>query len=52
MLGIIAAEDIRKLPWDTLMLVASRLSLGIAIKELLAPYYSDLLGGHHLMNIL
>ena len=45
MLGIITAEDIRKLPWDTLMLVAGGLSLGIAIKELLAPYYSELLGG-------
>ncbi|MGM5630342.1 DASS family sodium-coupled anion symporter [Apibacter raozihei] len=44
MLGIITAEDIRKLPWDTLMLVAGGLSLGIAIKELLAPYYSQLLG--------
>ena len=44
MLGIITAEDIRKLPWDTLMLVAGGLSLGIAIKELLAPYYSQMLG--------
>lgn len=44
MLGIITAEDVRKLPWDTLMLVAGGLSLGIAIKELLAPYYSQLLG--------
>lgn len=44
MLGIITAEDIRKLPWDTLMLVAGGLSLGIAIKELLAPYYSQILG--------
>lgn len=40
MLGVITAEDVRKLPWDTLMLVAGGLSLGIAIKELLAPYYS------------
>lgn len=45
MLGIITAEDVRKLPWDTLMLVAGGLSLGIAIKELLAPYYSQFLAG-------
>lgn len=45
MFGIITAEDVRKLPWDTLMLVAGGLSLGIAIKELLAPYYSSLLHG-------
>ncbi|MDR0229747.1 MAG: DASS family sodium-coupled anion symporter [Flavobacteriaceae bacterium] len=45
MLGIITAEDVRKLPWDTLMLVAGGLSLGIAIKELLAPYYSEFLAG-------
>lgn len=43
MLGIITAEDVRKLPWDTLMLVAGGLALGIAIKELLAPYYSQFL---------
>lgn len=40
MLGVITAEDVRKLPWDTLMLVAGGLSLGIAIKELLAPHFS------------
>ncbi len=45
MLGVITAEDIRKLPWDTLMLVAGGLALGLAIKELLAPYYSTLLEG-------
>lgn len=33
MLGIIDSEDVRKLPWDTLMLVAGGLSLGLAIKE-------------------
>lgn len=43
MLGVITAEDVRKLPWDTLMLVAGGLALGIAIKELLAPYYSQFL---------
>lgn len=33
MLGIIDADDVRKIPWDTLMLVAGGLSLGIAIQE-------------------
>ena len=33
MLNIIAAEDVRALPWDTLMLVAGGLSLGLAIQE-------------------
>lgn len=52
MLGIITAEDVRKLPWDTLMLVSGGLALGIAIKELLAPYYSQLLGDIYLSNYL
>ncbi len=33
MFGIVTAEDVRQLPWDTLMLVAGGLSLGLAIKE-------------------
>lgn len=33
MMGIIDADDVRKLPWDTLMLVAGGLALGIAIQE-------------------
>lgn len=33
MLGIIDSKDVRKLPWDTLMLVAGGLSLGLAIQE-------------------
>ena len=33
MTGIINGEDVRKLPWDTLMLVAGGLALGLAIKE-------------------
>ncbi len=33
MTGIITAEDVRQLPWDTLMLVAGGLSLGLAIQE-------------------
>lgn len=31
--GIISGDDVRKLPWDTLMLVAGGLALGLAIKE-------------------
>ena len=33
MMNIISAEDVRALPWDTLMLVAGGLSLGLAIQE-------------------
>ncbi|MEJ2163141.1 MAG: DASS family sodium-coupled anion symporter [Robiginitalea sp.] len=33
MSGIINGRDVRKLPWDTLMLVAGGLALGLAIKE-------------------
>lgn len=47
--GIISGEDIRKLPWDTLMLVAGGLSLGLAIKEThLAQYYIEMLGDYEL----
>lgn len=33
MLGVLDGDDIRKLPWDTLMLVAGGLALGLAIEE-------------------
>ncbi|OOH90381.1 transporter [Pasteurellaceae bacterium 15-036681] len=33
MMGILDSDDIRKLPWDTLMLVAGGLALGLAIEE-------------------
>lgn len=33
MIGIISGENVRELPWDTLMLVAGGLSLGLAIQE-------------------
>jgi sodium-dependent dicarboxylate transporter 2/3/5 len=33
MLGIINGDDVRKLPWDTLMLITGGLSLGLAIQE-------------------
>lgn len=51
MLGVITAEDVRKLPWDTLMLVAGGLALGIAIKELLAPHFSAQLAGFQFNKI-
>ena len=33
MVSIVTADDVRELPWDTLMLVAGGLSLGLAISE-------------------
>lgn len=33
MLGVLDSDDIRQLPWDTLMLVAGGLALGLAIEE-------------------
>ncbi|MBK9254232.1 MAG: DASS family sodium-coupled anion symporter [Saprospiraceae bacterium] len=42
MLGIIDADDVRTLPWDTLMLVAGGLALGMAIQEQgLADYFIE-----------
>ncbi|MEL6593406.1 MAG: SLC13 family permease [Bacteroidota bacterium] len=44
MLGIINGEDVRKLPWDTLMLIAGGLSLGLAIQETgLAEHFVSML---------
>ena len=49
MFGIVSGDDVRKLPWDTLMLVAGGLSLGLAIKETgLAQYYVSLLSDYNL----
>ncbi len=49
MFRIVSGDDVRKLPWDTLMLVAGGLSLGLAIKETgLAEYYVGLLNDYHL----
>lgn len=46
MLGIIDADDVRKIPWDTLMLVAGGLSLGIAIQEQnLIQFFVDKISG-------
>jgi solute carrier family 13 (sodium-dependent dicarboxylate transporter), member 2/3/5 len=33
MTGILQSEDIRKIPWDTLLLVAGGLSLGLSLQE-------------------
>jgi sodium-dependent dicarboxylate transporter 2/3/5 len=47
MFRIVSGDDVRKLPWDTLMLVAGGLSLGLAIKETqLAQYYVTLLSSY------
>lgn len=49
MLGIIDSEDVRKLPWDTLMLVAGGLSLGLAIQEQgIAQYFVQRIQYFHL----
>ena len=46
MLSLVTAEEVRKLPWDTLMLVAGGLSLGLAIQETgLASYFVEKLQG-------
>ncbi len=43
MLGIIDADDVRQLPWDTLMLVAGGLALGLAVQQYgLADYFISL----------
>jgi len=39
--GIISSKDVRTLPWDTLLLVAGGLSLGVALQETkLLDYYT------------
>ena len=49
MLGIVSGNDVRKLPWDTLMLVAGGLSLGLAIQETgLAEYYVKMISNYDL----
>lgn len=46
MLGVINGDDVRKLPWDTLMLITGGLSLGLAIQETgLATYFVESLQG-------
>ncbi|HSZ33100.1 MAG TPA: DASS family sodium-coupled anion symporter, partial [Puia sp.] len=48
MTGVLKPEDIRKIPWDTLILVAGGLSLGLALEEtrLLEHFANNLLGTH------
>lgn len=49
MFSVLTGDDVRKLPWDTLMLVAGGLSLGLAIEETgLAAYYVGLLSDYNL----
>jgi len=44
MLGIITGSDVRKMPWDTLLLVAGGLSLGLALEETgLLDHYAKLI---------
>jgi sodium-dependent dicarboxylate transporter 2/3/5 len=44
MTNIITGDDVRQLPWDTLMLVAGGLSLGLALQETgLARYFIEML---------
>ncbi len=53
MSGIVNADDVRRLPWDTLMLVAGGLALGLAIKETgLAEYYVEKIAGYELNFIV
>jgi sodium-dependent dicarboxylate transporter 2/3/5 len=46
MTGVLKPEDIRKIPWDTLILVAGGLSLGLALEEtkLLEHFANHLMG--------
>lgn len=49
MFRIVTSENVRSLPWDTMMLVAGGLSLGLAIKETgLATYYVNILSNENL----
>ena len=51
MLSLVTGDDVRKLPWDTLMLVAGSLALGLAIQETgLANYYVEQLQGVQLSS--
>lgn len=52
MVSIVTGEDVRKLPWETLMLVAGGLSLGLAIKESgLASFFVEKLQDQHFNHI-
>jgi solute carrier family 13 (sodium-dependent dicarboxylate transporter), member 2/3/5 len=49
MLGILKSEDIRKMPWDTLLLVAGGLSLGLALQDtkLLEHFANQIMGSSY-----
>lgn len=49
MSGVLEASDIRGLPWDTLLLVAGGLSLGLALQETgLLQHYAQLIVAIHI----
>lgn len=53
MMGIITGQDVRQLPWDTLMLVAGGLSLGLAIQHTgLSAYFVETLRGFQMAPLL
>jgi sodium-dependent dicarboxylate transporter 2/3/5 len=53
MLSIVTGDDVRTLPWDTLMLVAGGLSLGLAIQEThLDLYFLEQLKNIHVAPIM
>ena len=49
MFSIVNSDDVRKLPWDTLMLVAGGLSLGLAIQQSgLTGHFVDIFTGSNI----
>lgn len=53
LLGVLESKDIQSLPWDTLLLVAGGLSLGLALeKSGLLQYYSDKLISMEISNTI
>jgi sodium-dependent dicarboxylate transporter 2/3/5 len=48
MTGILTAKDVRKIPWDTLLLIAGGLSLGLALQDtkLLEHFAGQLMGSN------
>ena len=52
MTRVIQGGDVRKLPWDTLLLVAGGLSLGMALQETgLLKHYAHMIGGMSVSRI-
>jgi solute carrier family 13 (sodium-dependent dicarboxylate transporter), member 2/3/5 len=53
MTGILKPEDIRRIPWDTLILVAGGLSLGLALEETrLLEHFANYLMGTRLASFM